>query len=656
MVIIKALLAGLICVSFCMALSISGTVTDTGGIPIQGATVYLEQNKDSAMSDSYGHFTLGVTGVKNQISQSTIKPSAVIQNGFLFVNLQKKAAVEISMYNLQGKAISTIQKTMNAGNQSIALPQIGAGVYLYKVKSGSSEYLLKSNMAGNVSQGSVVNEKSTTAHNALAKQAKVMSAISDVIASTKAGYLDYRCVQYNSDTSGLQIKMIVCADTVRDADGNLYHAVRIGGQVWTVENLRTTKYNDKSAISLDTSTTTWASVAASKYCYYNNTTNADSINKFGALYNWYTVNTGKLAPAGWHVPSDSEWTIMKTYLVLHGYNWDRTTDTTSMSNKIAIALASKTDWNSDTITGTIGKNLTQNNRSGFSALPGGYRYYNGHFYLQGSNGYWWSATESDASNGKYRYLSFGLDYLAMNGLNKTCGFSVRLLRDSGTAGCSVVPYVSDANTVLLEHFDGTSIASFNAFIVGSGCGTQFTATTPSYSYGAGQSGLGQCLMISPPAGQPVGSSTYLKYPTQDILCMANGTVEFWVYPTTYGLSFADQGQWYNSCGGWTFRMGTDATGHLTANDWDVSGSFPMTASQVVPLNTWSHVAVTWGSTGAKLYLNGVLVASNADTDHPASGYGGYLMMCCGSNTSGVCRIDELRVSNVQRTIFNLCTH
>jgi hypothetical protein len=122
---------------------------------------------------------------------------------------------------------------------------------------GKNEILLKSNTVGECMQGSVVNEQSATAHNALAKQAKVMAKINDVIASTKAGYLDYRCVQYSSDTSDLQIKMIVCADTVRDIDGNLYHGVRIGAQVWTVENLRVTKYNDGTAITKITDSAAW---------------------------------------------------------------------------------------------------------------------------------------------------------------------------------------------------------------------------------------------------------------------------------------------------------------------------------------------------------------------------------------------------------------
>jgi uncharacterized protein (TIGR02145 family) len=136
----------------------------------------------------------------------------------------------------------------------------------------------------------------------------------------------------------------------------------------------------------------------------------------------YVVNTGKLAPTGWHVPTDAEWEVMQSYLVMHGYNYDGTTDTTN--NKIAIALAAKTDWYSDTITGTIGKNLTNNNSSGFSALPGGCRSYNGLFYDIGYRGNWWSATEAWGrvliyDYGIYRY-----------GEAKSSGLSVRLVRDN----------------------------------------------------------------------------------------------------------------------------------------------------------------------------------------------------------------------------------
>jgi uncharacterized protein (TIGR02145 family) len=263
----------------------------------------------------------------------------------------------------------------------------------------------------------------------LAKHAKTHSAINDVIAVTKDGYLNYRCVQYNSDTSGIEIKMIASAGTLTDADGNVYQTVRIGTQVWMAENLRVTKYNDGTAIFLDTSTTTWADSTTAAYCFYNNTTNADSIKKYGALYNWYAVNTGKLAPSGWHVPYDEEWTVLEKYLGLNGYNWDGTTDTT-YPNKIAKSLAAKTDWCTDTARGTIGLDLTENNCSGFSAIPGGSRVVNGTFYHQSIGGDWWSASVDYDSYAWYRSLHCNSDYIYSHYANMICGFSVRLLRDN----------------------------------------------------------------------------------------------------------------------------------------------------------------------------------------------------------------------------------
>jgi len=214
--------------------------------------------------------------------------------------------------------------------------------------------------------------------------------------------------------------------TVTDIDGNVYQTVKIGNQVWTVENLRTTKYNDGTPIPLVTDSVAWKALNTSGYCYYNNTTNADNIKKYGALYNWYVVNTKKLAPKGWHVPTDAEWTTLENYLIANGYNWDGTTT----GNKIAKSMAAKTDWEtSATLPGAIGNDLMKNNRSGFSALPGCYRGIDGNFYLCGILGFWWSATERDASTAYYRDLSYFVDTFIGYNYNKSCGLSVRLLRD-----------------------------------------------------------------------------------------------------------------------------------------------------------------------------------------------------------------------------------
>jgi uncharacterized protein (TIGR02145 family) len=217
--------------------------------------------------------------------------------------------------------------------------------------------------------------------------------------------------------------------SLTDQDGNVYTTVKIGNQVWMAENLRVTKYNDGSAIPLDTSTAAW-NAATPKYCYYNNTTSVDSIRKFGALYNWYAVNTGKLAPAGWHVPTDSDWNTMMVCLVRNGYNSDGNTDTTRYNN-IAKSLAAKTDWaiSSCLQTGEIGCDLAHNNTSGFSALPGGYRSERGYFSNRRTNGYWWSATEGSTLNARYLSLNYGGTSLLSGFVNsKSVGYSVRLVR------------------------------------------------------------------------------------------------------------------------------------------------------------------------------------------------------------------------------------
>jgi len=217
--------------------------------------------------------------------------------------------------------------------------------------------------------------------------------------------------------------------SVADIDGNSYSTIIIGNRVWTVENLRTTRYNDGTLIPFDSLQATWGA-GTPKYCYCQNTTDADSIKKFGALYNWYTVDTKKLAPAGWHVPSSADWIMLENYLVLNGYNWDDTRDTSVYNNnKLAKSLAAKTDWAASGTSGTPGNDLTINNKSGFSALPNGYRDIGGKFSNRFFQGGWWSSTERDGDYAYFRLLKFDAANFYRTFDLKSCGFSVRLVKD-----------------------------------------------------------------------------------------------------------------------------------------------------------------------------------------------------------------------------------
>lgn len=197
--------------------------------------------------------------------------------------------------------------------------------------------------------------------------------------------------------------------TMTDQDGNVYKTVTIGTQTWMAENLRTTKYNDGTAIPNVTDNDQWSGLSTGAYCNYNNTINTDTIATYGRLYNWDAVKTGKLAPKGWHVPSDAEWTQLTDYI-----------GGLSVAGGKLIEIGT-THW--------IIPNTGATNETGFTALPGGRRYLNGSFLDFGYVGYWWSATESKAGYAWYRSMYYANSSVNRYNYGKEFGFSVRCVRD-----------------------------------------------------------------------------------------------------------------------------------------------------------------------------------------------------------------------------------
>lgn len=214
--------------------------------------------------------------------------------------------------------------------------------------------------------------------------------------------------------------------TVRDIDGHVYRTIKIGNQVWMAENYRVTKYNDESEIPLVTDSNIWADINTPGYCYYKNTTNQDSIKKFGALYNWYAINSKKFAPYGWHVPDTTEWNTLKNHLIANGYGCGTPTE-----NAIAKSMAARTDWFTHPDPCVIGNDLLTNNSSGFTALPGGARdnLVNTGFVYGGDSGFWWTMTSYGAFYAFYYFLAYNEKIIYRNYFNWNAGFSVRLLKD-----------------------------------------------------------------------------------------------------------------------------------------------------------------------------------------------------------------------------------
>jgi uncharacterized protein (TIGR02145 family) len=215
-------------------------------------------------------------------------------------------------------------------------------------------------------------------------------------------------------TVGCKKKPDATADRVTDIDGNVYNIVTIGTQVWMAENLKTTRYSDGTSIAFVPDSATWSYLGTPGYCWYNN--DAGNKNTYGAMYNWYAVNTGKLAPAGWHVPTYQEWSILIAYL-------GGSTNAGGKAKSTGTIEAGTGLWYSP--------NTGATNESGFSALPSGSRIVNSAFGNLGNYGYWWSSSSTNDSHAWIFYMNNNYSFTDQSSMNKCVGYSVRCVRDPG---------------------------------------------------------------------------------------------------------------------------------------------------------------------------------------------------------------------------------
>ena len=184
--------------------------------------------------------------------------------------------------------------------------------------------------------------------------------------------------------------------SVTDADGNIYRTLKIGNQTWMLENLKTTKYNDGTPIaSLAEIGDLRKSISPAYSLHQNNK------EQYGNLYNWYAVNTNKLAPKGWHVPSKQDWEILLNYLGGFSKAGDK---------------MKSTSWSS-------------NGSSGFNALPAGFIGNTGMFMNVGNAAFWWSAHERNATQADYVKTMSSLPSALSNAAVKQFYMSVRCIKN-----------------------------------------------------------------------------------------------------------------------------------------------------------------------------------------------------------------------------------
>jgi uncharacterized protein (TIGR02145 family) len=206
--------------------------------------------------------------------------------------------------------------------------------------------------------------------------------------------------------AGCKKDLFTLAGTVTDIEGNSYNVIKIGTQTWFGENLETTKYNDGILIPNVQDGFQWTDL----------TTDAFNKQSYCNLYNWYAINTGKLCPTGWHVPSSNDWTVLEDYL---GGSYDAGGRLKERG----------TGYWDEPKYGAI-------NSSGFSALPAGFFsvvYLSGNLSVFDGMGYlavFWSSTEVDSQTALSRLLSSD-DHILRSGFDlKFSGLSVRCLKDN----------------------------------------------------------------------------------------------------------------------------------------------------------------------------------------------------------------------------------
>jgi uncharacterized protein (TIGR02145 family) len=351
--------------------------------------------------------------------------------------------------------------------------------------------------------------------------------------------------------------------TITGIDGSVYKTVTIGSQTWMAENLRTTKLNDQTGISLVTDNSAWEKSTTPAYCWYDNAeVNSYKASTYGALYNWYAVSTGNICPIGWHVPTRDEWSALMEYL--GGYE--------TAVNKLK--ETGTTHW--------LSANNNATNETGFSALPGGFRLGDGSFADIGYIGYWWSATDFYKTHYAFRWSVYESNMMGSN-LSKTTGRSVRCVKDIDIPADGLVcwyPLNGNANDSSKNRLHGKVYGA--------------TATSDRLGNFGGAmlfNESGNCMVL--PANSLLGETLTIG------AWVKVNSVKNWARIIEFGNS--------RNTNTIAATLSTDSACNPALVVCSALGCKSVAMPAVLSSNTWYHVAFTIGSDTVNGYINGIRV-------------------------------------------------
>jgi uncharacterized protein (TIGR02145 family) len=393
---------------------ISGLITDAQtNQPLQAAIVILIPANDTVITGVDGKYLF------KSLTPGSFQIQASKQNYAERTNSATVTSAYTTNVSFALDAIPAIHYSkkildfgFNLTSLSFTISKTGSGIVSYSI-TPSKGWI-------NVNPGSGEVDNEIDSINVTINRTGLTDAFINEWIVVRPGYLTYEF----KDTIKINIKVYnpiifnpdLIYGTVTDIEGNVYKTIQIGSQVWLAENLRTKKFNDNAPILLVTADEKWKALRGPGYCWHSNDEEAYK-NNYGALYNWYAVNTEKLCPTGWHVPSDIEWHQLALFLDPNA----SLSDTESSLAGDMIKEAGTTHWIKDR--GVI-------NAYGFTALPNGIRKESGSFDPLGYTATWWSSTLFDANHPYQRILDVNFSAIGRYpGFTSTHGLSVRCVKD-----------------------------------------------------------------------------------------------------------------------------------------------------------------------------------------------------------------------------------
>ncbi len=419
------------------ALDYTITFTGTGASTTVGSVIVQNLTKGTTVTVPTGN-VLNLNDAPNAVEQlnaddETIRvyPNSVEGKSTVSFFAKQAGRTQLNAFSIDGRKIAGITENLQTGVNSFQL-SLPKGAYAIQVVGNGYTYTAKMiNQTGTVRKPEITYSGTVKPATSAPQKSKSSALGTTTMTYAIGDQLLYKGISGNystivtdvpTDNKTINFDFVTC----QDADLNNYSVVTIGTQTWMVENLKTTRYRTGEAIGTTTPTT--LDISAESAPNYQWAYNGDEsmVAKYGRLYTWYAVaDSRNIVPVGWHVPNDAEWTTLENYLIANEYNYDGTTT----DNKIGKSLAAATDWYCYSYTGAIGNDLTKNNSTGFTALPGGLHDFSGTFYFIRHYGYWWSSTEGDTTDAWYRLLYYLYYTLGRFDLSKSYGFSVRCVRD-----------------------------------------------------------------------------------------------------------------------------------------------------------------------------------------------------------------------------------